>query len=79
MARKKPDPLPAEPLEALASINGLAEEVKCLAEEARRYADNALDKAQDAAEKAESLYHLLDEWFVDRRRRGEPEPKAWQE
>jgi hypothetical protein len=77
MGIKKLEPLPTDPLDALATINGLAEEVKCLAEEARRYADNALDKAQDVAEKAEQLYHLLDQYFCDRRVRGEPEPKTW--
>jgi len=79
MHRTKPDPLPTDPLDALATITGQAEDLQCLAKEARRHADDALDKAQDAAEKAEALYHLLDAWFVDRRNRGEPEPPMWQD
>jgi vacuolar-type H+-ATPase subunit H len=77
MRTKKLEPLPVDPLDALATINGLAEEVNNLVEAARSYADNALDKVQDAAEKAEQLYGLLDQYFCDRRQRGEPEPKIW--
>jgi hypothetical protein len=74
---KKFEPLPTDPIEALARIIVLAEELKEDAEEARRYADNALDKVQDAANKAADLHHLLDYFFCDRRNRGEPEPSIW--
>jgi hypothetical protein len=75
--RKKPDPLPADPREALRLVTYEAEQLAAQAEEARRHADNALDQARDAAERAETLYHALDAWGVDHDRdRDRPDDAA---
>lgn len=74
---KKPEPLPDDPLDAIATLCGMAEDCLRFAREARRHADRALDEVKDAEEKAEALYNRIDAWFGGRRERGEPEPKVW--